>query len=426
MLLVTLTLVAFRGAFPGEPPLERADFTGQIQGEPPSGPHPVPGLKSNLSADERGELFEKVWDAVQRHPFLEETGVDWAAVKRTYLPRARQAEDDEALRAILDEVVAMVGDGHVSMLYPVGTYTYPPLETLPAGDKILVYRAEAEAAALGFEPGLEVLTVDGQPTAEVWQQRYRRRHASTDRNRRWAAGRTLLLGPDQSSVTVTARGNDGQVVSGTFKRTKSIPVQPNVDARTLDDGYLYISWEVFEPAALKEVQAFFDRLPAIDPPGVVIDLRTNKGGFPAPQLVNSLFDRSTTLGSRLEQSGQVTPIVTQPPARAYDGPVVLLTSPQCGSSCDLFAHYLESTGRASLVGEPPAGLGHGSARPVDLPYGYRLTAVSPWSHVNARNEKLEGNPAMVAHLVAPSRDDLIDGRDRGLEKAIEVLRAEAR
>jgi len=90
--------------------------------------------------------FDSAWRTIG--VTLERRGVtrlDWPEVRRELLPRAARAESDSALRVVIDDMLARIGESHFALL---------PAEAAPAAG------APASAAALGTA-GLALRVLDG-------------------------------------------------------------------------------------------------------------------------------------------------------------------------------------------------------------------------------------------------------------------------
>lgn len=63
--------------------------------------------------------FERVWRLVdERYWDLDRVDVDWAAARDRFAPRARAATDEDALHAVLTEMVALLDDDHSRYVAP--------------------------------------------------------------------------------------------------------------------------------------------------------------------------------------------------------------------------------------------------------------------------------------------------------------------
>ena len=104
----------------------------------------------------------------------------------------------------------------------------------------------------------------------------------------------------------------------------------------------------------------------------------------------------------------------------YLAPVVVLVDSESASSSELFAGSLQSMGRAEIVGEVTCGCLLGYLGYANVPGGGALS-YSELDMVPTNGKRIEGVGVIPDHALALSRQDLIDGKDRALERAIQVL-----
>jgi carboxyl-terminal processing protease len=156
----------------------------------------------------------------------------------------------------------------------------------------------------------------------------------------------------------------------------------------------------------------------LDLDGLVIDLRGNTGGLGAmvgwmagwlvaedDRSLGTIYMRETTLR-----------FVIQPRAETYSGPVAILVDGLSASASEVFASGLQELGRARVFGSRTAGASL-PAEFVGLVNGDTL--IYPTSkHLTESGEMIEGVGVRPDVPVVPSRDELLQGRDPVLEKAL--------
>ena len=179
-------------------------------------------------------------------------------------------------------------------------------------------------------------------------------------------------------------------------------------------GYLHVErmmWSEFQKFE-REIYAEGD-----GKEGLVIDVRNNGGGFTADHLLTVLVPpvHATTIprGGGVGYPGDRRVYAT------WTKPIVVLCNEKSFSNAEIFSHAIKNLKRGKLVGVPTAGgvISTGSKSIMDL--GTIRMPGRGWFLPNG--EDMERNGAVPDHIVWPLPGELSSGKDRQLEKAIEVL-----
>lgn len=112
-----------------------------------------------------------------------------------------------------------------------------------------------------------------------------------------------------------------------------------------------------------------------------------------------------------------------PKTHAYTAPVVVLFNHRCFSAAEIFLAGIRDVGGVTLVGNAPTAGGAGSGKWHSLTNSGLKVVLANQAFVRADGTLIDGKgvePDVVAELDA---DYYLGGRDRMLEKAIEVLKA---
>ncbi len=274
----------------------------------------------------------------------------WAAIHREQV--AAGMTDDQFYRA-MSELVGKLGDGHSTFQSPAAAD-----ETNAAiqGQRQMVgigvemaARPERNTAVLlavypqgpawlaGLRPHDSVLSVDGQPILQAWNQ---------------------LEGPAGSAVTLTVQ-TPGQHPRQVQLVRALVDSPPPVAARQLtEDGIVYAQirtlWDRNTTPLLRQrLEELGSQQPIT---GVILDLRINRGGSEHTLAgLLSLFANGT-LGHFVRRSGERPLVVTGAGVHnSQTVPLLVLIGRETMSYAEVLAGVLQSTGRAQLVGTVTSG-----------------------------------------------------------------------
>ncbi|SCL75852.1 hypothetical protein L21_1768 [Methanoculleus chikugoensis] len=424
----------------------------------------------------------------ERYAFTEWRGVDWDALYATYAPKIAQAEenrDSAAYYRTLREFVFAIPDGHVLVLAPddfgakhadIGGGYGLAVARLDSGEVIVAHVANgSDAERAGIRFGDEVVSWNGRPVGEaidatsiIWtpvkpstaegillqKLRFLTRAPV-------GAGATVgIAGPAGSAprtINLTAADdgyetlartsiflgrevNDG--AAGSSAELKAMITNETVTTRTLPGGTVYIavyeeSYDVYQPFKAAVEDAIADGAP-----GIVVDLRFNRGGDDnlAAAYGGWFVDRpvfyeyGTTYDPGTGKPAVLWESWTQPRPDRYDGPVALLVSPYTISSGEGLPKVFAESGTGAIVSwyGTNGAFGMESMGPV-LPLGV-MTAFPQGASLDEDGKiQVDSNASLVGG-VAPTvrvpleRDTLaraMAGEDVQFAYAVEWIEAQA-
>jgi tricorn protease len=157
-----------------------------------------------------------------------------------------------------------------------------------------------------------------------------------------------------------------------------------------------------------------------DKKGLIIDQRFNGGGGIDQELLQILNQRRQYQATRARD----VPVDLPRPVQAYFGPMVVLQNERSASDAEMFPDGFRALGLGKLIGVPTMGavIGTGAFTLLD-----GSTLRTPAAGVStAKGENMENYGVQPDVYVDNGPEDYLAGRDRQIEKAIEVLRAEAK
>lgn len=184
-------------------------------------------------------------------------------------------------------------------------------------------------------------------------------------------GTTLLAGaPGTPTKLLVFRANAAE--PHTVELTREVPGTDRANGKRLPGGESYVRISSFGAGALDQLRTSLTAAGATGTTAVIIDIRGTADGRPEEGIAAArLFVKSGTLATRAVR--QSAPVVTT--AGPGDGtltmPVVLMVSNGTANAAEVFAAALLDNKRATLVGEPTAGLASAQSL-VKLPDGHGL------------------------------------------------------
>jgi carboxyl-terminal processing protease len=283
----------------------------------------------------------------------------------------------------------------------------PPLTVVDVAPKGPAQRA-------GLRRGQTVVSINGQPAAHL---------------RRFPA-LALLDWQVGAANTLTVRPPGGEPV----ERPLRADVLPMPFTALLPGPFGLLRLDGFsssgaETAALRAALETFEQAGAL---GWIIDVRWNTGGVSidlsrllVPQ--GRLFSRQRHNAARLPD-GTMLPqrqdIDLNGTALPFQRPLAVLIGPGSLSGAESFAGPMQAHGRATLVGEPTAGL-CGVMRSVRLAPGWWICLAVAHTDFGPEAWRLNRIGVTPDVVVTPTPDDEAAGRDPQQEAALDLLRHQA-
>jgi C-terminal peptidase prc len=331
------------------------------------------GAGHTLSDTKRLEVLEAVWTTVRdNYVYTDFRGLNWQAVHDEYKAKIVAATNDEAIYALIAEMINKLGDRHSSFMDPE---TVAEEEALQNGELTLsgigVLSQEIDGAVR------IVYVIPGGPADKAGLHTFDiiRAADGTPLTRNADAPR-LIRGPPKTSVTLTIESpgkapREVTIVRDTvtFSFHASAKRWPGTNVAVLDMP----TFNVFGIA--NEASDALKALVATGPlDGVIIDLRQNGGGLISE--LNSLlglFIDGGNAGYEVTRRGRTEDrIVSGRVLSALKGkPVVVLTSSGSESASERFAAVMQDYKRATILGTTTAGNTE-TVYPHDMPYGSQL------------------------------------------------------
>jgi len=404
----------------------------------PPGISAPPRQPAALSQRDRVDIFERVWRDI--HDLYYDSafhGVNWDRVHEQYLPKIRDAKDDEDFYAFLRSMTGELHDAHTRFYSPeqwkrIKLHEHAGLGFTAADveGKIAITGVEwnSDAYRAGLKPGMIVLTIDGKPIAErIAEAAAKRETSSSDRADRLLAYRDAFSAPVGAAVKIGLLRADGSAFDATVT-ARIYQNLPSVESRTLPSGDGYIAVNEFNRFTAK---AFKRALQASrDEPGVIVDLRGNGGGELDPMVTIAgyflnektlIAKYSTRTGKPIAWFGGMVKLKLEVEAgqhgdAIYTGPVTLLVGPRTASASEIFSGGMQEIGRVKVIGTQTCGCVLGITKPREMKGGGVLE-ISESLWMTPKGRKLEGDGITPDKIIAPTIADLQQKRDPALAEA---------
>ena len=167
----------------------------------------------------------------------------------------------------------------------------------------------------------------------------------------------LIRGPRGTPVRLLVQ-RDGWVDPRPFEIVRSDIKLESVRTRVLDSGVVYVRISTFASTTARDLRGPLERLMQTRPKGLVLDLRSNPGGYLQAALdVASEFVGDGVLLYQEQANGQRQAFRAKPGGRATQVPLVVLVDHGSASAAEIVAAAVRDRGRGVLVGEKTFGKG---------------------------------------------------------------------
>ena len=402
-----------------------------------------PGFEETKEA-----MFEQVWGRVNESHFDPEFGgKDWVAIGSRYRSRLERVDNEAALEALLNEMLAELESSHFGIM-PARAAKLSATEGWQGGDagleltlvdaKVVVHRVERGGPAwrAGLRDGDEVERIGGIGVAGLWDsvrssglpEYLWKITYLTQLKERLAAqpGESVEL----SVVSPKGRKKERAIelveytgrLSPRFGQLGELPL--TVEAKQLKGGIAYLRFSMWVPAAMAEVRTYLEQLDE-EVNGLIIDLRGNPGGIGlmAGGVAGLLVDEQTELATTHLREGHIN-FIAFPQSGAYLGPLAVLVDEGSCSTSEIFALGLQEAGRARVFGQPTPGAALTSTF-TELPNGAILQSVMG-DLVTPAGTRLEGRGVIPDEIVALSPVALRRGRDTVIDAAKQWIQTQTK
>ena len=359
-------------------------------------------------------------------------GVDWPSAVRQAKANVDKAENMDMAISEIAALLDSLHDTHTVFLPPARNYVHNyGFRTKMIGEHCFVVHVHpgSDAEKKGLKAGDEVLAINDHPVSRKNFPRI------------WYIYGTLR---PQPALKLTLAGDNNQSRQLEIK-TKITPshvlkwylaqgsnqVHRDADAdryynrvRYSDKGddLLVVRLPEFT-LTVQQVDEVIGKMRAHK--GVVLDLRTNPGGYvdTLNRLLGGFFERDLKAFDRVERKETKAENVTGRHVHAYTGRFVVLIDSDSASASELFSRVIQLERRGFVLGDRSAGAVMGAkvyVHSVDYEYGAEITVLNA---IMSDGQSLEHTGVQPDIVVLPTAADLASHRDIALAKAAGLVGA---
>ncbi|MEJ5251396.1 MAG: S41 family peptidase, partial [Armatimonadota bacterium] len=152
--------------------------------------------------------------------------------------------------------------------------------------------------------------------------------------------------------------------------------------------------------------------------GLVIDVRFNGGGWTTDYLLAILMAKRHAY--TLSRGGEPGYPQDRLPLYVWTKPIAVLCNERSFSNAEIFTHAIKTLKRGPVIGMPTAGGVISTGRRTLFEGSSVATPGRGWFTID-KGVNMEHNGAVPDYIVEDLPQDIAEGRDRQLAKAVEVL-----
>lgn len=366
------------------------------------------------SSKQFAEDFEEISGIVkENYSLYESKHIDIDALSASYAERIGKLSTAEEYGKALLEYFASLQVGHAFVYlkeYRVGAFP------IHINDSLFVDKPDTYLQRSGFNDKDRIIAVDGIPAKEWIGRNEKYIPASTPEYRQLFATRLLFKSYTDTVKTYTVcRGADTLNLQLALLPQESSPSsqQHKTSWNILNDSTGYLAINSMENGVMESFSKDYPKVKHL--PYLIVDVRRNGGG-------NSGYGCNLCRYLiRKQQPHCLDNRPMLPMADAYQGKVLLLTSPFTFSAAESFVVDMKESGNAILIGEPTGGDTGNRPQTFKTSHGicFRIPTNPP--ALSPKGFPLEGVGISPDYLVRQTVSDFMEGKDTQLEFALRYI-----
>lgn len=404
--------------------------------------------RQNITEEEKIAGLSKFWSEVKYNfaNFDLVPDINFDSLYLAWLPKVRQTTSTLDYYLLLEELGAMLKDGHTNVYMPAElaetVYARPLVRTRLIEDKVLIIGVYDPALSKeGITPGQEVVKVNGLPVKD-YAARYvipSQSSSTLQDGLVRAYDYALFRGALNQPIKLELRDAANRISEHTISRVKpaerSAKLQvPPFEYRMLRGDIAYIALNTFgNDSAAIEFASRFEEISKAK--AIIFDVRNNGGGNTSTgwNILSYLIDTTREVHSFYTRDYKPTwrawnrnqQIVLNrsklgPSGKLlYTKPVIVLTSARTFSAAEDFAAAFKTMNRGLIMGEATGG---SSGQPlfITLP-GNGTARICTKRDMLGNGEEFVGKGVIPHKFVSPAIQDVRKGIDTELQAAISQL-----
>ena len=350
-------------------------------------------------------------------------GVDWAAAKAKYQPLLANIADSDELQSLIMQMIGELNASHTGVSggssddrgERVQT-RYPGFDLEPDASgfyKIshIYAKGPADHDYVRLSVGNYLFAVNGRPlkTSDNYWKMF---NVIPGRKFEFVVGAK----PERTETWEVTIEPISSTAHGTLEYERWVNARKAMVAKLSDSEIGYLHIRSMNAPSYRKFQR--DLLDNIDKKALIIDQRFNGGGGIDQELLEILNRRVKYQSWRRRDS-----VVDVPrPVQAFYGPMVVMQNERSASNAEMFPDGFRKLGLGKVVGVTTMGavIGTSSHRLLDGS-SIRTPGVGVFT-ASGQNMENYGVPPDIH--VDNTPEDFRQGRDRQIEKAVEVLRGD--
>ena len=257
----------------------------------------------------------------------------------------------------------------------------------------------------GLLPGDIIVAIDGVPTSSLTLDEAVKK----------------IRGPRGTTVVLTIRSNGYATNKDVSIVRQNIEV-PSIDSELMEDNLLYVRIYNFSANTPMLFYADMAQYAFSDIDGVILDLRNNPGGFldVGIDAAGWFVGKDKLVVTELFSSGEKQEFFSTGSGIFDEIPIVVLINKGSASASEILAGAIRYHRGAKLVGTQT--FGKGTVQQLDYLSGGSSIKVTIANWLLPDGTLIEGLGITPDVVVEENEEDILDGKDTQLEKAIQTLK----